>query len=398
MIDLAAQLIAQTKAKIFDTLIALAAATGLDVESFESGDPTRALYSAVANRWADWEKNVPEIVRGHYLGLARGVWLRLKLEQDYNITYRTATYAECVGDLVNSTTEDFGTIDAEALLFTNSTTGAEYRNVDPITLGPSATASGITVRAVEPGTDSNALAGDIDTISDPQVAGLSFANTTAALASDDEAEEDARARGQAKLGALSPNGPRDVYQYVILSPEYQPNGVTNVEKVRTFEDGDRGKVYAILRGASGAVAAGDVTQAQAIIDEWCEPTGIDARAYSAVNKVSAITYSLSVYDSIGLTNAEIETKVAEYLAAAFRARPPGGDILDGDTNGKLYVKWIEAQIIQAVAPYGFKVAVTLPAADVTLNVVLNPGLMTASVEVSTLGTITPTITQTSAPR
>lgn len=398
MIDLAAQLVAQTKAKIFDALVTVAEGTGLFVESWERGDPTRALFSAVANRWADWEANVPEIVRGHYLGLAKGVWLKLKLEQDFNVTYRTATYAECVGDLVNATTEDLGTVDAESLLFVNSITGAEYRNTDDITLGPSATAAGITIRAVSPGTDSNAGVGDIEGPSEPLISGVTFANTSVALASDDEDQEAARARGQAKLGALSPNGPRDVYRYTILSPEYQPNGVTNVERVRTFEDGDRGKVYVILRGASGAVAGADVTQAQTIIDTYCEPTGIDARAYSAVNKISAITYSLWVYDSIGLTSDEVKAQVAAYLAEAFRKREPGGDILTGDTNGKLYVKWIEAQIIQSVAPFGFKVSVTTPSADVAISVTLDPDLMTASVEVSTLGAITATVTQEPAPK
>jgi len=81
---------------------------------------------------------------------------------------------------------------------------------------------------------------------------------------------------------------------------------------------------------------------------------------------------LWVYDSIGKTTAEIEQDVEGALLSAFALRPIGGD------DGIIYREFILAAILQAVAPHGYRVTLTLPAGNTTLT----------DGQVATVGTIT----------
>jgi len=124
-------------------------------------------------------------------------------------------------------------------------------------------------------------------------------------------------------------------------------------------------------------------------ETWCVPLCIDATAVAASNVPVNVTYTLYVYDEIASTDAELEQIVEDALIEAFRKLPIGGHIMPPVTvgsTGYLTKNWLEAVIIQAVAPHGFEVNLVAPSSDVSLVVS----------QVATLGTITPTIEQVSS--
>ena len=81
---------------------------------------------------------------------------------------------------------------------------------------------------------------------------------------------------------------------------------------------------------------------------------------------------------------QIKDKVQAALIAAFATKKPGFDITSG-LSGFVYKTYLEAVILNAVAPHGFGVTITTPAGDTTVNgdhvVVL--GAVTATVNVVT---------------
>ena len=375
----------ETKEAILQKALDVASALGLETESWRSGDPTRSLFYAMAARFEEWEAEdkIPGFIRSGFLGLAAGDWLTLKAQQDYNVERRVATYATCTVRLTNGGSALVGLIAANAVTVRNSTTNKTYRNTSSGTLaaGP-ATYVDLDFTAEEAGSDSNSAIGEIDAMV-TTISNVTCSNTTAATATDEEEDDALTARAQAKLGSISVNGPKGGYYYAATTPELQSDGISNVTRVRVVADSELGEVAVYLAGASGAVAGADVTKATETIDTWATPHAVSVTVASAANLSFAITYTLWVYDTISKTSAEIEDDVEAALTAAFADKAIGGDVIPPATTGTLYKDWVEAVILQAVAPHGFRVTLSAPSSDTAM----------AINQVAVLGTITPTINQ-----
>lgn len=380
--DLADQVTAQVAADILAVELDLADTVGLDTETWKSGDPTRTTFDVMSRQWEAWEANAVAFIAGGFLDLATGEPLEMLAYYYFGVEKVVATYAECTLRLTNAGSEPF-TFDPDDLVAYQAGPDPQptYRNSTGGTLNPSSTLD-VTIISETAGSGGSATVGTILALVTalPQV---SVSNTTAAVGVDAESDAALRARCRAKLGALSPSGPADAYHYVATTTAL--NGGAQVTRTRVIADSDVGEVTVYVAGASGAVSGGDVVLVQAGLDEWATPLTVEATAVNASNVVIAVTYTLYVYDSISLTEAEIETLVDDALLAAFITRPIGGD---GDPGtGKIYRGWIEGQILQAVAPHGYRCTVSAPAGDTSLTVS----------QVATLGTVTPTVNIVSAP-
>lgn len=394
-------LISATKDQILAKMLRTASLLGLSASTWQPGDPTLSLFQSIASRFAEWESitegDIPNIISGGFLGLAQGDWLTALCNYNYNTQKILAQQATCTVTLTNTTPKNFGTIQPYAIAVVNPHTSSAptYRNTSAFTLGPSgggsATAT-FTVAADVPGSGGAASVGQIDTISAPSMPGVTCTNPTAAIGVDAETDANLTARAQAKLGSLSPNGPRDAYRYVITTPSMQWDGsnATNVTRVRVVEDSTNGKALIYIAGDSGALASGDQLKALNTVQKWANPFCVSPIVTLAANNVIPVTYSLWVYDRINLTVAQVQTLVQTYLTTAFRQRPIGGDsITPGDISGFMFQDWIRAQIIEAVAPFAFKCSVSLPAGDVSLN--LSNNWQAPAADVPVLGTVTPTV-------
>jgi len=362
-VDLATLLIQETKTAIYNTAIGVAEALGLPVSSWQAGDPTRSLYHLEAEILAKLEEVVVGFIQSGFLDYATGDWLKVNAEQVYDVTVPAATAASTDVVLTN-TGGGFYEIEAGDLVLKNSTSGATYRNTTGGTLnsGPG-TELTITVVAEELGSAGSAAAGEIDTLV-TGLLGVTCTNALAAVGVDEQDEAVTRQQCRDKLGPLSPNGPKEAYAYVARSEDH--GGTSAITRVRVYDDSDTGDVTVYLAGPSGAVSEADRALAENAILDWATPICITPTVVSAANVTVTVTYQLWVYKSVNKTADDIKEDVEDALEQMFADRPIGGDILEGESTGKLYTSMIESTI-RSLYPQAFRVSLTSPSSDTALT-------------------------------
>lgn len=399
--DLAVLVILQTKAFILQKLYDACGAVGLDVETFESGDPTRSELYAVATQFETYEQRSVDAINGGYGDTATGAWLSIWAASERDTPREAATYATCTYRLVSTNPSPF-ILDPDDLTVSSSITGKTYRNTGTTptdsTIGPRTLLGNGTldliVQAEEGGSASSAAIGEIDSIDSPSMSNVSGSNTTPALGVDEEKDPALRKRAQAKLGSLSPNGPKDAYHYVATTRTL--NGGVDCTDTRVLYDSTTGDVTVYLRGSAGAVTADTRDAVEEALETYATPNVVDLTVVSATNLVVPVTYQVWVYGSINKTVTEIRQLVSDALLEAIASRPIGGDIIPPSPTGTLYRGYLEATILRAVTlraadgsvtPFGFRCTVTLPAGDVAM----------AINEVAVLGALTGTVTLVEGP-
>lgn len=386
LISLASLLVQETKAQIYTRGLAVATALGLRVSSWAPGDPTRSLYHFVSEVLSLLEVNVAGYTASGFLDYAKGDWLTVLAAQLYRVERIEATYAGTTVTLTN-TGGGYYEFEAGDVTFQHSTSGKTYTNtsggiLQPWSGTPPYPTLDLDVSADEVGAESSASAAEITTLV-TTLLGVTCSNATAAVGLDAEEDAALRDRCRAKLGMLSPNGPADVYNYVVRTPSL--TGSTEITRSRTSSDSPTGDVTIWVAGASGAVSGAAVTAAQDAVAQYAAPLCITPTVTNAAALVVNIVYTVWLYDSVGETASAIETKIYGDLATAFRTRPIGGDVIGG--TGKLYRSFLEATIKASYPDHVFRVSVSTPAGDTTLT----------SSEVATLGTVTATVNLEPAP-
>ena len=378
-VSLLTLLVQQTKAQIYETGLAIADLVGLNTSTWQSGDPTRAQFHLTSEILAKVEEGRIAYTKANFLDYAEGVWLKVRAQQQYGVEVPEASFATTDVVLTNNGGGLYADIEAGDLTFKNSTTDKTYRNTTGGTLaaGPGTTLT-VTVVAEEAGSDSSASADEIDEMV-TQLLGVTCTNPTAAIGTDEQDPSVTVEQCRAKLGSLSPNGPKDAYSYVLRDPTY--SGLTYVPRVRVYPDSDVGEVQIIVAGPSGAISSTDRDTAEDAVLTYATPLCITPVVASAANATVAITYQLWLYARANKTAAEAEEEVEAALEALFATMPIGGDVIPPATTGKLYRSLIESTILGVFGDDAFRVSVSVPAGDTAL----------ANNEVAALGTVTPTI-------
>jgi hypothetical protein len=369
-IDLVSLITVESRQRIFDRMLQIASAVGLDTESWQPGDPTRATMYAEAGLLETLEAGTAAGIQGGFIRLAQGAWKTLCAYYVYNVERVTEQRGTCTVELTNTTTANYGSVEVGDLIVRNPTTGATYRNTTSGTLSGLGTLE-LEVEAEDAGTAGTSGVGAITELV-TSLPGVTVTNLTAAVGVDEERDEELEARSLAKLGSLSPNGPTGAYAYVATTPSL--NGGAGVNRVRVVDaDTDDGECIVYLAGPAGAVSGGDVTLVEDALEALAVPVGFRVNVASATGATVNLSPTVYVYDSIGRPGAEVAAELELLLTAAIGARPIGGD--DG---GFLYGAFIESLLMSAVAPHGFRVS---SVADVALTAsqVAVPGTISVSV-------------------
>lgn len=378
MPTLASLLVSETKAQIYTRGLAVADAIGLNTSSWVAGDPTRSLYHFLADALSRLESMVAGFVGSGFLDYAEGDWLTLLAEQFYGVTRVEATYASTTVTLTNAGGAVF-VLEVGDVVLKSTSSGKTY-TVTALPIGDTLAAGGtldVEVTADEPGSDSSALATEINALVTTML-GVTCSNATAAVGLDEEEDEPLRDRCRAKLGTLSPNGPSDAYNYVVKASDL--TGVTDITRARTVGDSATGDVTVYIAAADGAAALASVTAAQTAVEAWAAPICVTPTVVNATEVTIPVTYQVWLYTSVGEETATIQAAIATALEEMFAARPIGGDVISG--TGKLYQSLIVSTIKGVYPAHTFRVSVSAPAGDTTL----------AISEVAVLGTVTPTVT------
>lgn len=374
----------QVKEKIYDVL----ALVGTNTTTWKPGAPTRTMIAAVSIILAAFSELTALIAKSGFLELAEKAWLALVAWYVYGVKKEYASFAEGEVTLVNSGGGIY-LLDPDDLTVSNPTTGKQYRNTGSVSLGALATVT-IPIRAVEAGSASTSSPGTITELVTTLI-GVTCTNAAPVVGLDEEGDPELRVRCAEKLGALSPFGPWDAYSFAARNARRADGTRVGVTRVRTKKDG-YGNVTTYVATSSGGVTGtvGDLDTDLGAVDEaiqqYSAPLAVTAWVVSATPVAVPVSYRVSMYNTSGLTQAEIIALIAARLVTFMSAQPIGGNVVGVDP-GKVFKDAI-ATAIGATLPQIFHVEVTLPAADVVLTVS----------QVPTLGTVTPVaITQVPPP-
>jgi phage-related baseplate assembly protein len=380
---------AETAERILAKGLQLATSVGLPVTSWRTGDPTRSLYKYLAVKLAETDITVANLARSAILSVlvaaAKGgdesakAWLKVVALEVYGVEVQEATFA--TGTItVTNTGGGYYPVEAGDVTFKASATGKTYHNtskprdedgdeVDAISAGGTFTFDFV---ADDDGSDSTVAADEIDEMV-TTLLGVVIDSNTAAVGLDEEDPESVGERCRDSLGALSPDGPADVYRYVAKNSKL--TGVTNATRAVTIDNED-GTVTVYIAGPSGAVSSPTVAAVQTAFDKWATPNCVTATAESAATSTFNIDATVAYGGS--LSDEDLETEIAAAIAKVLNAIDIGGEELTtGDFGVSLDAITAAIRSVAGVT----SVAMTTP----DENTVLTPN------QVPVLGTVAITV-------
>ncbi|MBA3841092.1 MAG: baseplate J/gp47 family protein [Actinobacteria bacterium] len=353
----------EVEAKIYEIL----GLVGVSTTSWKSGGVVRTVIVAFSAVIAAFSSLQALIARSGFLELANDRWLTAVAHHVYNVDRELATFAAGQVTLIN-TGGGIYTYDPSDLTFVNARTGKTYRNQAAVVLGALSTLT-VAIAATESGSNSTAAPGEISLLQNA-LPGVLCSNAASVVGADDELDPALRVRCAEKLGALSPLGPWDAYSYVARNARRLDGSAIGIKSVRTVPDGF-GNLTVYVASSSGTVAgdqnnpATDLGAINDAVQKLAAPLAVSAYTVSATPVIVSPMISVWLYNTSGLTPAQIQAAITAKLVAFFAAQPLGGNIVTGQL-GKLYLDAMRTAIGSAL-PQIFHVAISTPATDVDIG-------------------------------
>jgi len=343
----------ETADRILSTGLELAAALGLTPTSWRTGDPTKALFKFVAEVLAARDTVSARYIKAGFLSTATGDWKTVVAAEVYNVTRQEATYATST-ITVNNTGGGLYPLEPGELTVRSSTSDKTYHNTASVTINPSETGVEIEVAADEAGSGSSAGTDEIDELV-TSLLGVAIVSSTVAIGVDEQDDDSLEEQCLDSLGALSPNGPPDAYEYVVTNSEL--TGVTEITRAATVADSDTGEVTVFVAGAAGAVSGASVTAAQTAVGLWAEPLTIEATVSNSTEVAQAITMTVSGDDIQATYAADIEALLAILFSSV---------AISGLLSRSAIISLAQVYLIEGGASR-ISVALTVPASNVSLD-------------------------------
>lgn len=359
---------------LLSAILGVANSVGLKATSWAEGAFVRTILTVCAYRFSSLSEVQVYIAKGGFLDYASSDMLTLLADQVYNVQRIPAVNASGVVTFTNSTTGNI-VIATGSIHVASSITGKTYTNTTGGTVLASGGTLDLSIVADVAGSASNAGVGDITVIVNT-VLGLTCTNAAPVLGADEESDADLVSRCHSSLGATSPDGPAQAYDYVAKTTA----GVSlPINRTQISSSSVTGNVSIYLANADGVITAPDLALVQADLNTKCIPLCVNATAFAAApGAVVSVTATIYVKNQT-LTNAELQSAVGVSIAEYLSTAPIGG--FDTGGGGIIDKGAIEAAIYRA-DPSIKVVAMTVPAADYAL----------ATGQIATNGTHTITVT------
>jgi hypothetical protein len=346
-----------TRDQVRAVLVRLAAQLKIPTTSWRVFGISHVILTLMAATIAPFTVMLALAVRGQFLDLAEGVWLTLLAKFVYGVERNEATFArESCLTLVNSEGGEFDE-PAGALIVRNPTSGKLYKNANPIFLAPFATLEDVVLEALEVGAGSTSAPGTITELVTTWT-GVTCTNPKAIVGRDQELDEPLRVRCRAKLGSLSPFGPRDAFRYVATSRDLHGVDVTRCE---VEHDNTTGEVVVVVAGPGGAIAGDaedletDLGKVNDAVQRLAAPLMCSASTVSATPLDVPVAYAAWMSSLENVLPADAEAAIATRLATYFASIRIGGDKKPSDT-GKVFVNALEGEIKKATPVFQVEVA------------------------------------------
>src|SRR5690606_38669450 len=155
-----------------------------------------------------------------------------------------------------------------------------------------------------------------------------------------------------------PNGPSDAYEFVALNSTL--TGTTEPTKAASDGDNTDGTVTLYVAGASGPVSGGALTAVEDAVARWATPLCTAATVSNATEVEVAVEITVHVRTSAGLSEADVQARVAAAIEAVFAELPIGGN------GGYLHAWMLTSAAHDALDGYAYNAVLAAPAADVEL--------------------------------
>jgi uncharacterized phage protein gp47/JayE len=342
----------ETAEKILSRGLAVAKALGLPVTSWRNGDPTKSLYHFAADFFDAQEERNTEFAKSGFMSTAEGDWATLHAKDMYGVDRGAATYATPTVTLHN---QGGGVWDLAAgdLRMRCTSTNKTYASTNyPGVLGPGVQLT-YELIADEAGAAASVGADELDDFESP--AGMAtgdvvIVGSTSAAAQDEQSVPELRDQCGDTLGALSPNGPPDAYEYVCKNAELTGN--TEINRATTIGDDDSGVVTVYVASAAGTVTAPSVAAAKAAVLKWATPICQKPFVESAIANPVSVTAQITGQD----IPASFLAAITGELGKLFLGLPIGGTVYRS--------RLIAA--IHAAVPQAASVNLILPLADTAM--------------------------------
>lgn len=307
--------------------LAVAQSLGIVTTTWRTGDPTKSLYSFLAQALAEREPLIAQFIQSGFLSSANDDdWLTLIASDVYGVPRVAATFATSNVTVQNSG-GGFYPITPGDITFKSSISGKTYHNTGSATLAAGVTLT-LVVQADDSGSGSSAGVDEIDTLV-TSLLGVAVLSSTQAVGIDRQDGVSLKAQCQSTLGALSPNGPADAYEYVCRNPAL--TGVQDITRAASFGDNTTLTVTIYIAGAAGPVAGASVTAAQAAVERWATPLCVLPTVINAVADTINVTASITPAALIPVGYTAIATAALQALFANFAIGKGAGYTIDPTT-------------------------------------------------------------------
>ncbi len=340
-------------ATLYARALEVAEFLGLPVSSWRTGDPTRSQYYYQATVLEGLEQKAAEFAKSGFLSTAEGDWATVHAYEVYGVQRSAATYATPTVTLRNAGGGVFP-LAAGDLVVQNSITKKTYKSTNnPGVLGPGATHT-YELIAEEAGSGSSLAENELDAFVTPAemaAFGVVIESNTAAAAQDEQTLTELKDQCGDTLGALSPNGPPDAYEYVCKNSAL--TGVTEVNRATSVGDDSTGLVQVYVASSTGPVSGASVTACQTAVLKWATPLCVRPTVSSATPVAVAVTAQIHGTD----IPASFATAISGALGQLYASLGIGETV---------YRSRIIATIHAAV-PQIESVGLISPAADVVLG-------------------------------
>ncbi|HEX8795446.1 MAG TPA: baseplate J/gp47 family protein [Polyangiaceae bacterium] len=321
MIALSDLLTPITADEAFATFVSNLVALGIGADQWRKGGVARTILRVVAITYAGFSATMVAALSAGFLDFATGGWLILLAYYVYGVTAIPATQASGAVTLVNAGGGTYTYLAGQAT-FLNSTTKVSYTNVNPFTLNPTSTLTGLQVQATTFGSASSSAPGGIDTLVTAML-GVSVTNPLAVVGQDAEADPALRTRCRNKLASLSVRGPRNAYAYAVQSA-LNAGVPVNINRVSVVRTTSTGNLTVYCASPSGAPTSGDLAAAAASIEETVRPETVTVTTLA----VSTVTYAPAITvwaeTTQGVSADDVKNAVSAALATFIAMYPIGG--------------------------------------------------------------------------
>lgn len=351
-----------TRDQVVASMIDVAEQLGLPITAWEAGSVGREILEICAQMVANQTQTGAVAAAGGLLSYATGLWLTLLAYELYEVERTPATAGTGDLNMTNASGVTY-TLAAGDVRGVNRTTGATYTSTTGGTLNSGGGTLTVTLVADLPGTDSNASAGEIDTLVTPLL-GVTVTNPNAIVGTNEMTDAELVTLCRESVAKASPNGPQDAYSYFAKTTERSTGVLVGVTRVTVVQG--NGTNYVYLASADGIVEASDVALVNTRIQTNVVPTGFTAVVSSATAQNVDVTATVYLALSSTLTNAEAQAAILEKLLAYFATIPVGGFSAGLQTNA-IFLEAIIGQIFQAIPGQIVQVELTAPLADIGLS-------------------------------